>query len=381
MEFFRTERPIDADVNMTLDPLLKPWFWRTDFNNTKLIGLTDKLIKKIDRYVDKYGIDYILLAQSGKRIDSLLGLAARSDALAVVIYLVEKKNANLHPADTYPYTPLYNAIYYQAYASVFYLLTKENSVNDNKEIFSLASYPDLFLTQKNFDLHQHQLLVEQLLLKGASVVNKSIFPSIIYTFEHLKAMQLTIVADNPFFHIDNGQIRPKTLIEAILYVVDTQINLKGWQAFFFLQSTIIPMLIEESQLNTVIMQLENKNYAQAWLACGLLLDGHITNLLPSCFVNDAECGTLSYLSYDEKRSHDAINFYLKAAFFDNTLVELVNNLLWQSKIIGTISVDKRLSMVQPPLSILPSAVFFTQSPKCTFVDNESRFLSSVTMNR
>ena len=136
---------------------------------------------------------------------------------------------------------------------------------------------------------------------------------------------------------------------------------------FFQMTPLAPdFYIHEMMLSSVIEQLEKISTPMAYLVCGLLLDGHIENMIAADRYPDGETCP-AYLAYMEKRLHDAITFYTKAAQ-NKALKKVTDTLLWQHKTLhnDVSSIAKRLKCYDVALSedIAPSYACFKREPVC-----------------
>ncbi|CAM2911070.1 hypothetical protein [Legionella worsleiensis] len=128
--------------------------------------------------------------------------------------------------------------------------------------------------------------------------------------------------------------------------VDNLILCKRNSAQFF-EIITLGKKIDEPKLNKLINILESWDYPVANLVSGLLLEGRIRSV-----VKERDHPNV----YWEKRIHDAITFYNKAAT-DKTLKPTVDFILWEIKTTSPIpSVQIRLSQydLTPPATYIPT---------------------------
>ena len=107
--------------------------------------------------------------------------------------------------------------------------------------------------------------------------------------------------------------------------------------------------IDETLLCNYIDFLEKQATPIALFTAALLLDGQIPN---HCEEEKNNCD-----DYIEKRTHDAMTFYIKAAAGDKKLEPLINLLLWEmSTTTNVASLKDRLSCMNliPPIDFIPS---------------------------
>jgi len=98
------------------------------------------------------------------------------------------------------------------------------------------------------------------------------------------------------------------------------------------------ILLTENQVELIIDYLEKQKDALSYLTCGLLLQGYIENALPERLM--AESDSVAYL---EKRTHDAISYYIQSVNQRKEYAPIINQLLWELKIDGSTSIQERLA--------------------------------------
>ncbi len=127
------------------------------------------------------------------------------------------------------------------------------------------------------------------------------------------------------------------LVEKLVVEIAHLISKQGVTRFDF-DTIKLPFEIDEKRLNQFIGLLEKQNNPIADLICGLLLEGYIettSDILENCNFYDR---------YREKRNHDAITFYTKAAK-DSTIKPIVEFILWTMKTTNlTSSIQNRLAL-------------------------------------
>ena len=132
---------------------------------------------------------------------------------------------------------------------------------------------------------------------------------------------------------EGGVIQRPRVQQLVRNVEDCLLSTKGVPNF---EALPMPEEIDEALLSSYITLLEKKASPIALFTAGLLLEGRIAN---HCDQEEkANC-----LAYCEKRDHDAITFYLKAAEADNRLKPLINFILWEMRTTTEIpSIAERL---------------------------------------
>lgn len=179
-----------------------------------------------------------------------------------------------------------------------------------------------------FQVHPERLKLSPLYAFSQKINNFNLIAALLNNFKDEIPSELRV----KFFHLN------------ILAKVNEEVK-KGRVDFGGITS---PVEIDETYLNTVITALERENTPLAFLTCGLLLEGRITNIAD-------EPSDLT--AYYEKRIHDAISFYEKAAV-SNELKPLVNFLLWEIRTVSELeSVLKRIhqfDLLPPSEDYIPS---------------------------
>ena len=149
------------------------------------------------------------------------------------------------------------------------------------------------------------------------------------------------------FRSEEQLVNREETLKIILKQVNS-ITLKTGNQGLSFETIKLPYEIDERQLNPLINLLEKQNTPIALLTCGLLLEGRIPN-----HCADEKEDLSGYL---EKRTHDAISFYVKAAQ-SNALKSTVGFLLWE---LNTITDFESVRMRLSEFELLPPTDFISQ---------------------
>jgi hypothetical protein len=114
----RADRHFNFRHVRTVPECLTTPYWYTQFADTDMASMK----QKIDKFVDTYGVDYLLHYPVGVKAGTLLFLAAGRVPLAIIRYLVEEKNANINILGNSDFTPLRMAINAKKFNIVEYLI-------------------------------------------------------------------------------------------------------------------------------------------------------------------------------------------------------------------------------------------------------------------
>lgn len=163
--------------------------------------------------------------------------------------------------------------------------------------------------------------------------------------------------------IDPSQFWVNHLIQQVQSIIDKKNHILDFKEIS------LPFEIDELWLNKLIQVLEKQNTPLTSLICALLLQGHINNTV----LADEHCMD----TYMEKRYHDAIYFYGKAAE-DQNLKPIIDFLLWDLKSKTNLnSIVSKLDQADiTPSLLLPNFLKFGQRQSATIPkpnSNELRF--------
>jgi len=140
-------------------------------------------------------------------------------------------------------------------------------------------------------------------------------------------------------------------------------------------SVHFPVDIDETNLSKLISIIEQQSNPLAYLTCGLLLTGDITNSV------DPKREGSELDEYSEKRLHDAIRFYNKAAH-DPKLKPVIDYLLWDMKTLADYESLKNKLMqydVTPAHVLSTYSMFSKRAPVIMpFILNEPLQTSIIT---
>ena len=147
------------------------------------------------------------------------------------------------------------------------------------------------------------------------------------------------------------EIRPSVLNLVANIYTDQLLLLaqeKNFEALSF-ETIIIPLVIDDALISDFVNTLEKQNTSQALLACGLLLLAEVQLPFPQRMLAMSE--------YKEKRIHDGITYYIRAAQ-NPRFRPLVEFLLWEIKTDYSIkSVKSRMAQ----LDVTPFALMTDDS--------------------
>ena len=165
----------------------------------------------------------------------------------------------------------------------------------------------------------------------------------------------------PYVHtvmLENRTVNKYQLFADQLLAQIEQLVLKDLPA---LVTQIIPDFeIDEIALCRIIEVLEKKKTSTAYLVCAMLLDDSIQNMVRGKGPENQE-------KYDEKRSHDAVTFYLKSLNNKSSpaIQDMISFKLWENKTVGNPapSLLRRLGEfdIHPPEKFVPHYRLFDQS--------------------
>jgi hypothetical protein len=139
------------------------------------------------------------------------------------------------------------------------------------------------------------------------------------------------------------------------------ISIEGSQSINF-ESIVLPKLIDNNLLEKLIKYYEKEKDGLSFLICGLLLQAKIRAVE---FENNKSEAI-------EKRTHDALSFYLRAGTVDPSLRKIVEFLVWELKVTTDISsVKERINHAHwtPSESYFPSHSFFAQGEPQSIVSS------------
>lgn len=133
------------------------------------------------------------------------------------------------------------------------------------------------------------------------------------------------------------------------------ISLEGSKNIYF-ESIVLPKVVDSNLLEKLIKYYEKEKDGLSLLICGLLLQAKIGAVE---FENNRPEAI-------EKRTHDALSFYLKAGDIDSKLRKIVEFLVWELKVTTDFpSVKERINHAHwvPSESYFPSYSFFQEEPQ------------------
>lgn len=162
---------------------------------------------------------------------------------------------------------------------------------------------------------------------------------------------LTIISSFSFYNTINGGI---CVPEYLCDLTRKHLEPNNLPDFLIPETHSLAIPINEIRLVELIHVLENSQKPIAYLACGLLLEGRFETEMPTNYLT--ETNSKSFTEYMEKRTHDAITFYVRATK-DSELRPIVTHLLWNLSMLGSWSVRYRLSEfseLQPCEHVMPS---------------------------
>jgi hypothetical protein len=140
----------------------------------------------------------------------------------------------------------------------------------------------------------------------------------------------SIILDDQVIH-RNGYYVNKLLADV------AHLTAKQGMARFAFDAIELPIEIDGNRLNRFIEVLEQKNNPIADFTCALLLEGQIET------TTDLLYNSSEFDEHIEKRAHDAISFYTKAAN-DATIKPIAEFLLWEMKTTSPFaSIQNRLA--------------------------------------
>ncbi len=177
--------------------------------------------------------------------------------------------------------------------------------------------------------------------------------------EKLIQLLIRLPINIKFFHdpnshtIDLDNLKAKYLVDQVSHLTMT-----GHSRQLNFDAVSLPFEIDEEHLNLLITKMEKQHTSIAFLTCGLLLQGHIPNVV-------AEKDNLEH--YTEIRLHHAIDFYTKISAF-SSIQPLAEFLLWEIKTIPSYpSIQTRLAQydLAPPDDFLQTYSAFRKRDNVT----------------
>ena len=338
--------------------------WRQLFKNNTLSSIKNV----IDDFIARHGVQYVFLNNDSfffindyhamntssppSKLGALLDIAAESATdVEIIRYLVETKQANLNisskNSDDAP--PLVNALFKKKFDIALYLLNAGTEMSrepqDNSESI-------LSLTACCYEEDNEHLLtfIKALLKQGYWISNEAAYEQ--RTNINLAMLRNELLAENSHLRQEGNQLIDITqeLIESVTDILNTN----GPTAFYCMKTITPKVEINEIMLGIVIKELAHKGTPLAHLVCGLLLEGHIENIMPNRNLNET--------TYMEQRQQDACLFYSKASK-EPTLKKATDVLLWQQRLQGPQSIINRSQQydLTPPTELLPGYDSFAKT--------------------
>jgi hypothetical protein len=348
-----------------------PKYWKNQF---KSIDNT-LLLQNIDTFIAHHGINMMFYYRSDLyefndafndrpvRCGTLLTIATEfAQSLDIIRYLVEQHHADVNIPNAANQIPLMVAAERSNYDFAQYLLENGSNIQQYSVLRSLSTVP-----QSEHEQQKRIVLIKNLLMIGDKI-SSSGFPLFISDrgrfnaeLESIKNILYLEHLEREFCETVMSLILNRVMQSAPdIFVIQDPINLS--------QETELAKEIDEDYLTILIHQLEDKGTPLAYFVCGLLLEGRIANDVPERYKDDSEDG-VNYRDYLNKRAHDAITYYDKAAE-DPVLKPTVDYILWHIKCMDDESTRARLARydVTPPLLCVSSYNLFSHpSAKISFI--------------